>query len=110
MPNPVKASFEVQTQKFASGTVAVGFLLTLTGQPSPIDGTTPADVTATAGLDATDITIPDVPVGVYVGSIALVDASNKPVSPAVSDPAPITIAAVADVSFPVPTTLTLTRP
>lgn len=110
MPNPVKATFDVQVQKFPARTTAVGFLLTLVGQTNPADGTTPANVTAKATLDATDITIADVPVGIYLGSIALVDGTGTPVAPPVSDPAPLTIAEVADVSFPVPTALTLTRP
>ncbi len=104
MPNPVKATFDVVSQKFPVGTTAVGFLLTLVNQAEG------ANVTATAGLDATEITVADVPVGTYLGNIALVDASGAPVAPAAFDPAVLTMAVAADVSFPVPTSLTLTRP
>ena len=115
--NPVKATFETRDQSFADGVVPIGFLLTLTpvvagegDQVVEVTSLSAPPITATAALDAREITVADVPVGTYVGKIALVDASGAELAPAVVDPAPIVIVEAQTLSFPVPTSLTLTRP
>ena len=65
---------------------------------------------ATAPLDAREITVEDVSPGTYLGRIALVDAGGNELAPGVDDPAPITIVEAQPLSFPVPSSLTLTLP
>ena len=112
--NPVKATFATAMQSFPVGTQAAGFLLTLTEQLAPVaDGEiqpTPRVVTGRGHLDATEILIDDVPVGTYIGKIALVDSADEELAPAVVDLAPIVIADAQPLSLPVPSSLILTRP
>ena len=109
--NPVKAMYETTDQPFPKGTKAAGFLLTLTLVVDQLpEGEAAPTVTGRGALDAREITIEDVPPGVYVGKIALVDADDKELAPAVVDPATLIITDVAPVSLPVPSSLSLTRP
>lgn len=112
--NPVKATFEATETPFPAGTVAAGFLLSLVAQAGtevPPAGDVPMrGYSGRCGLGDREITIADVAPGTYIGTIALVDADGAPLAPGVTDPAPIVVAEVSSLSFPVPSSLTLTRP
>jgi hypothetical protein len=120
--DPVLVAFQVANQPFPADTVAAGFLLVLHPDPAA-DGSQPDDVTQLIPLDAVSqdptpgapagllvYTLPNVPIGTYAGSIALVDGSGLALAPAVSAVDKLVVAASGPVtvSLPVPTTLTLT--
>ncbi len=122
--NPIIASFQTADTPAPAGTVAAGFLVTLTPIHPDSALAQAAGLVLTEGelaavgdslsvlvpLDSRTATFADVPPGSYRGSVAVVDANHRELAPGVVDTAILVIAETATVSIPVPTSLTLTRP
>ena len=90
------AIFTTVPKDFPQGTVAAGYLFTLTEQGGTV-------LTAVAPMNARTVVIDNVPPGTYDATIALVDQLHNPLFPAVSAGQQfVVVAPVTTVQFDVP--------